>query len=342
MSGKLEIKERAGQKKCRIADQPLFAERRARSICKSMSVPSSPNIFSLERVTSNRDRAAPLFSDHAFLRQHLSTQLLERLGDVSRFFNHTLDFGAQTGLLAQQLRQSDQVGEIVCYEPSQKMLDIAADAGFKSVRGGFEKLPFADDQFELVVSLQALHWVNNVPAALAEIRRVLKPDGLFLAGLFGGGTLKELRTALVEAESEIAGGVSPRLSPLPQLHDVAALVQRTGFALPVVDSETVRVRYSHPMKLLTDLKGMGEQAAFAPQNPSLRRPLSRRILARMSEIYQARYSDPDGKVGASFEVIWVSGWAPAPGQPKPLKPGSAKYSLAAALRPDKGLDAGED
>ena len=189
-----------------------------------------------------------------------------------------------------------------------------------------------------MVSVLSLHWINDLPGALSQIRSVMQPDGLFLACLFGGGTLNELRASLIEAESEITGGISPRLSPLPNLQDMAGLLQRAGFALPVADIERVTVRYSHPMKVLQDLKGMGEQAAFAPRDGQQRRPLSRRILARMSEIYAERYSDPDGKIRASFDVIWLSGWAPAAGQPQPLKPGSGKFSLADAVnqsRPKK-------
>lgn len=195
-----------------------------------------------------------------------------------------------------------------------------------------ESLSFKPDTFDLAVSILGLHWANDLPGLLSQIRTVLKPDGLFLSCLFGGGTLSELRHSLIEAESEITGGVSPRLSPLPGLQDMAGLLQRAGFALPVADIERVTVRYAHPMKLLQDLKGMGEQAAFAPRAGQERRPLSRRILARMSEIYAERYSDPDGKVRASFEIVWLSGWAPAAGQPKPLRPGSGKFSLADAVK----------
>jgi hypothetical protein len=158
--------------------------------------------------------------------------------------------------------------------------------------------------------------------------------------LFGGATMPELRAALIEAETEVTGGISPRLSPLPGLQDMAGLLQRAGFALPVADVERVTVRYSHPMKLLQDLKGMGEQAAFAKRAGQDRRPLSRRILARMSEIYADRFSDEDGKVRATFEIIWLSGWAPHESQPKPLRPGSGTHSLAQAVRGAR--DAGSD
>lgn len=206
------------------------------------------------------------------------------------------------------------------------------EAGIVTVEGDEEKIPFEANSFDLVVSLLSLHWANDMPGVLSQIRTVLKPDGLFLGCLFGGGTLTELRTSLLESEQEITGGVSPRLSPLPGLQDVAGLLQHAGFALPVVDLDEVTVRYAHPMKLLEDLKGMGEQAAFVRQEGQMRRPLSRRILARMSKIYQDRFSDPDGKVRATFRIIWMSGWAPHASQPKPLKPGSGTHSLADAVR----------
>lgn len=291
----------------------------------------SQHIFSPQGLAGNRDRVADSYSEHAFLKRHMSTELLDRLDDVSRHFNHVLDLGAHTGLLASTLQTAPQIGEIVCLEPSRKMAEMAAQ-DWPTCRAELSQIPFKDESFDLITSLLALHWVNDLPAALLQIKRCLKPDGLLLAGLMGAGSLNELRIALVEAETELKGGISPRLSPLPQLHDMAGLLQRSGFALPVVDIEKVRVRYSHPMRLLADLKAMAEQAAFASHPNAPRRPLSRRLLARMCEIYQERFSDPDGKVRASFDIIWLSAWAPAPNQPQPLRPGSATHSLAAALR----------
>lgn len=212
------------------------------------------------------------------------------------------------------------------------MVERLQSSQFDAVLSEDETLPFQPGTFDLVTSVLSLHWINDLPGLLNQVRSVLKPDGLLLACLFGGGTLNELRAALIEAESEVTGGVSPRLSPLPSLQDMAGLLQRARFALPVADIERVIVRYEHPMKLLRDLKGMGEQAAFSPREGQGRRPLSRRILTRMSEIYVERFSDPDGRIRASFDIIWLSGWAPAANQPKPLKPGSGKFSLADAVK----------
>ena len=257
---------------------------------------------------------------------------MDRLQDTPRNFERALDLGAHTGQASAALIESGRVGDVTAIEPSEKMREHLVAKGLNTVSADLEQLPFEPGTFDLVASVLALHWANDLPGLLLQIRTVLKPDGLFLGCLFGGGTLNELRSALIEAETEITGGISPRLSPLPGLQDMAGLLQRVGFALPVADVERITVRYDHPLKLMQDLKGMGEQAAFAKRQGQERRPLSRRTLARMAEIYAERFSDPDGKVRASFEIIWLSGWAPAAGQPQPLRPGSGKFSLADAVR----------
>ena len=302
-----------------------------------MSLASPPSLFDRARVVRNRDRASSRFRDYAFLKERESNQLLERLRDTSRDFDRALDLGAHDGQACEALLESGKVKEIIALESAPQMVARLRQSGVNVVQGSEDFLPFDPESFDLVASLLSLHWANDLPGVLTQIRTVLKPDGLFLGCLFGGDTLPELRAALIEAESEITGGVSPRLSPLPGLQDVAGLLQRAGFALPVADVDDVIVRYSHPMKLLEDLKGMGEQAAFAKRDGQERRPLSRRLLARISEIYFDRFSDPDGKVRATFKIIWMSGWAPHASQPKPLKPGSGKFSLAQAVK-----QAGED
>lgn len=297
-----------------------------------MSSALPPKLFDRDRLARNRDRASVDYRKFGFLKARAATHLVERLEDVSRQFPNALDLGAHTGENSQALLSSPQVKHVVCTERSGQMAQQLRTAGLMAVCADEDALPFAPSSFDLVTSTLALHWVNDLPGALVQIRNVLKPDGLFLSCLYGGGTLAELRASLIEAESELTGGVSPRLSPLPSLQDMAGLLQRAGFALPVADVERVSVRYKNPLDLLRDLKGMGEQAAFAQKDGQQRRPLSKRLLGRMTEIYQERFSDPDGKVRASFEIVWLSGWAPAAGQPKPKARGSARASLADAVR----------
>jgi SAM-dependent methyltransferase len=191
-----------------------------------------------------------------------------------------------------------------------------------------EHLPFAAQSFDLIVSPLALHWVNDLPGALIQLRLALKPDGLLLASMFGGETLHELRLSLIEAESELTGGAGPRVAPFAGLQDIAGLLQRAGYALPAADRDVVTVRYGEPMRLLSDLRAMGETAALTNRSP---RGLSRRILARAFEIYRARFADADGRVRATFEILTATGWAPHASQQKPLRPGSAKTRLADAL-----------
>jgi SAM-dependent methyltransferase len=191
-----------------------------------------------------------------------------------------------------------------------------------------EALPFRDASLDLVVSALALQFVNDLPGALVQVRRALRPDGLFLAAVLGGETLTELRQSFAAAEAEVEGGVSPRVAPFADLRDMGALLQRAGFALPVTDVERLTVRYSSPFILMGELRRMGATNVLVQRR---RVPLRRATLKRMAEIYAERFSDPDGKVRATFEIIWLSGWAPHESQQKPLRPGSAQARLADAL-----------
>jgi SAM-dependent methyltransferase len=200
-----------------------------------------------------------------------------------------------------------------------------------------EALPFGAASLDLVVSAFALQTVDDLPGTLIQIRRALKPDGLLLAALLGGDTLTELRESFAVAESELTGGVSPRVAPFADLRDMGALLQRAGFALPVTDADRVVVRYSSPLALMADLRRMG---ATNPLVDRRRVPLRRNVLARLIEVYAERFSDPDGKVRASFDIVWLSGWAPHESQQQPLRPGSAKARLADALG-TREISAGE-
>jgi SAM-dependent methyltransferase len=191
-----------------------------------------------------------------------------------------------------------------------------------------EALPFADESFDLIVAPLTLHFVNDLPGALLQIRRCLKPDGLFIGGLFGGATLQELRRAWLEAESEISGGASPRVAPFADVRDLGGLLQRARFALPVVDADVMRVRYASALDLMHELRAMGASNILADRR---RTPVSRALLMRVSEIYADRFADPDGRVPATFEMLVMTAWAPHESQQKPLQPGSAKARLADAL-----------
>lgn len=205
---------------------------------------------------------------------------------------------------------------------------VDADIANAALQVDLERLPFKDASFDLVVSPLLLHWANDLPGALIQLRRALRPDGLMLASLLGGDTLMELRFSLLEAESELTGGAAQRVSPFATLQDLAGLLQRAGFALPAADRDVVSVRYRDPMRLLADLRAMGETAAFAERSP---RNLRRRVLFEALRLYRERYADPDGRVRATFEILTAAGWAPHASQQQPLKPGSAKARLADAL-----------
>lgn len=192
-----------------------------------------------------------------------------------------------------------------------------------------EFLPFRMGSLDLVSSALTLHWVNDLPGTLIQARQALRPDGLFIAALFGGETLKELRESLMQAELECEGGVSPRISPFADVRDLGSLLQRAGFALPVVDADPITVRYETAFHLLRDLKAMGETSAL---NDRRRVPLRRQTLLRMAEIYQERFADADGRIRATFEFLYATGWAPHESQQKPLKPGSAEVKLEDALK----------
>jgi SAM-dependent methyltransferase len=200
-----------------------------------------------------------------------------------------------------------------------------------------EALPFGNATVDLVVSGLALHFVNDLPGVLLQIRRALKPDGLFLAGILGGETLTELRQSFAAAESELEGGASPRVAPFVDLREAGGLLQRAGLTLPVCDLDRVTVRYASAFDLMRDLRRM---AATNPLMARRRTPLRRATLMRMAEIYAQQFADGDGRIRATFDIVWLSGWAPHPEQQQPLRPGAAKARLADALG-TREISAGE-
>jgi len=280
-----------------------------------------PVIFDRELLRRRLARARAL-GPATFLIERVAEELGERLSVVVRRFERAADLGTPTDAVARVLAASGKIDSVISDQ------DVAMDE---------EALPFADQSLDLVVSALSLQFVNDLPGALIQIRRALKPDGLLLAALIGGETLTELREAFAQAESEVEGGISPRVAPFADLRDMGALLQRAGFALPVVDSDKVIVRYRSVFDLMHDLRRMGAANILHERR---RKPLRRATLARMAEIYARRFADVDGRLRATFEIVWLLGWAPHESQQKPLKPGSAARRLADALGA-KEISAGE-
>jgi SAM-dependent methyltransferase len=301
---------------------------------------SAPLLFDRALHRRRLDRAAPDFRAADFLKRRAAEDAVFRLEAILREFPVAVDLGARTGAFAEALAGSAaaaRVGRLIEADLSERML-----TGRRGVVADEERLPFAPASLDLVVSLLALHWTNDLPGALVQIRRALKPDGLFVGAVFGGETLTELRHALLQAEAELTGGAGLRVSPFAEASDGAALLQRAGFAIPVTDVDRVTVRYGHPLELLRDLRRMGETNVLLARD---RRPLTRPVLTRAFEVYRERYGLEDGRVPATFEIVTVTGWAPHESQQKPLRPGSAKMRLADALgtvERSTGVKAGED
>jgi len=284
----------------------------------------SPLIFDRALIRARRGRAA-LLGPATFLLDRVADDLAERLGAVLRRFDLALDLGTP----GEQIREAlHRLGSVATIVTADAMPAASAKRTPPLVTADEEALPFRDGSLDLVVSALALQFVNDLPGAFVQIRRALKPDGLFLAALIGGDTLTELRQSFADAESEMEGGVSPHVAPFADLRDLGALLQRAGFALPVTDTDRVTVRYDSAFSLMHDLRRMGATNALLDRR---RAPLRRATLTRMAEIYAQRFADNDGRVRATFEIVWLSGWAPHPDQQQPLKPGSAQARLADAL-----------
>lgn len=287
-----------------------------------MSDPSQ--VFDRALLRRRRDRAAASMASHAFLLDRFRDDCDERLSLIQRAFARALIIGSHQGRLTETLKRRG-LELVVETDTSTALLP---GIGTLAVAADEEVLPFADASFDLVVAPLTLQYVNDVPGTLVQIRRCLKPDGLFIGGLFGGATLSELRRAWIEAEEDITGGVSPRVAPFADVRDLGGLLQRTGFALPVVDADIVRVRYPSPLALMQELRAMGAGNVL---NDRRRVPVTRRLLMRAAEVYAERFADPDGRIPATFEMLVMTAWAPHESQQKPLQPGSATVRLADAL-----------
>lgn len=283
------------------------------------------DLFDRSLLRRRRARFAHELGRHDFLLHTVAAEIVERLQAILRDFPRALDLGAHFGLLGRKVAALSSVGEMIYAESTPA---LAALCPRPAVVCDEELLPFKEACFNLVVSGLALHRVNDLPGALVQVRRALRPDGLFMAALLGAGSLRELRQALLEAEAEEEGGASPHIAPFGDARDYGALLQRAGFALPVADSETVTVTYATPRALMRELRAMGGGNVLSARRKS---PLPRRTLERAEGIYRQRYSAPSGKVRATFEIVYLSGWAPHASQQQPLKPGSATTRLADAL-----------
>jgi SAM-dependent methyltransferase len=282
---------------------------------------SGPKIFDRAML---RVRQARVRAPATFLIDRVAMDLGERLSAVLRQFDTAVDLGSPTDAVRRVLAASGKVKSIIAADFAARGLDDS----FRRLAADEEVLPFANGALDLVVSALALQFVNDLPGTLIQIRRALKADGLFMATMIGGESLTELRTAFAAAESELEGGISPRVAPFADVRELGGLLQRAGFALPVVDSERLVVRYESAFALMRDLRAMG---ATNVQHERRRMPLRRATLERMAAIYAERFADADKRMRATFEIVWLTGWTPHESQQKPLKPGSAAQRLADAL-----------
>jgi NADH dehydrogenase [ubiquinone] 1 alpha subcomplex assembly factor 5 len=291
----------------------------------TVTAPDPLLVFDRTVLRQRRERVARRWDRQAFLKREIASRLVDRLADIRRTFPLALDLGCHGDEVAEALASSPAVTDLIRADLG---LGFARHAHGPAIVGDEEALPFAPACFDLVLSAMNLHWVNDLPGTLIQIGRILKPDGLFLGAMLGGATLWQLRQVLGAAESEIEGGLSPRVSPFADLRDAAGLLQRAGFALPVADSETIEVEYDDALSLMRELSAMGEANLVLER----RRGLARRsTFVRAAELYAERFAQPSGRIVASFEVLFLHGWAPHASQPKPLKPGSAARRLADAL-----------
>ncbi|MGO4870220.1 MAG: class I SAM-dependent methyltransferase [Roseiarcus sp.] len=311
---------------------PAFAHAARAGHKGGVPKPEPPLLFDRALLSARLERAwraAPANTGADFLLRRAAEELVDRLSLVRREFAVAADVGAPAPHAAEALAARNGGGVTLRLAPSPLAVGRGA---YMSAVGDVERLPLAAESCDLIVSLMALHHVNDLPGALIQIRRALRPDGLFLAALAGGDTLIELRQSLTIAESEVLGGAAPRVAPFADVRALGSLMQRAGFALPVVDSDTVVARYRDLYALMRDLRAFGATNALTLRS---RKPLRREVLVRAAAVYAERFADSDGRLRATFDTIWLTGWAPHESQPKPLKPGSAAMRLADALRTRK-------
>ncbi|NBN66026.1 class I SAM-dependent methyltransferase [Pannonibacter tanglangensis] len=283
------------------------------------------DLFDRTLLASRRRRALAARTDGAdFLLAAVVEDLADRLAAVTRVFDTAVDLGGHTGRLTAALRDSGRASQVLradlfLADPGLPPPDFICDDAL---------LPLRDGSIGLIASALSLQLVNDLPGALIQIRRALQPDGLFLGAVLGGDTLAELRDCLMRAELDVTGGAGPRVAPFADTRDLGALLQRAGFALPVTDTDRLTVRYDSLFGLMQDLKAMGGTSVLTERS---RKPLPRAVFLRAAELYARDHADADGRIRATFQIVYLSGWAPHKSQQKPLKPGSAQMRLADAL-----------
>ena len=288
---------------------------------------SEPHLlFDRKLLRARRARFASEIGAHEFLLSHVAREIAERVGLILRAFPLALDLGAYHGLLGRKIAELPSVGEVIYAESAYALAALCPSPAFVCDE---DLLPLKEASLNLIVSGLALHRVNDLTGALIQIRRALCPDGLFIAGLLGARSLIELRQSLIEAEAEMEGGASPRVAPFGDVRDYGGLLQRAGFALPVADAEVLNVPYPSPRELMREIRVLGGGNVLSERSKA---PLPRRTLDRAEAIYRERHATADGGVNGTFEIVYLSGWAPDASQQKPLKPGSAAQRLADALR----------
>lgn len=264
-----------------------------------------PNLFDRSLLAKRRKRAEAFGTRGGFLHAEIADQVSERLKEVNKTFTSAAVVSPRASLWAE-------------------MLDLSK---ITSVEDN-ETLDLQKNSLDLIIHGLCMHWANDPVGQLVQMRRALSPDGLMIAAMFGGQTLNELRSAMAESESEIMGGLSPRIAPMGEIRDLGGLIQRAGLALPVADSISMTVTYQTPLHLMHDLRAMGETNVMMARQKT---PMTRKMLLRMIEIYTQNFSTPDGRINATFEVVFLTGWAPSDNQQKPLEPGSATTRLSDAL-----------
>lgn len=282
-------------------------------------------IFDRQLLRIRRNRRARQSTADDFLLKAVAAEFADRLGSINREFDTCVACGATQGILAETLAATGKVGWLCTADLAENEI---TGTRYPSAVLDEERLALAPGKLSLFASGLTLHHVNDLPGALIQIRHALKPDGLLLAAMLGGDTLSELRQAFLVAETEIAGGVSPRVAPFADVRDLGGLLQRAGFALPVVDTDRLTARYDTALNLMRDLRALGATSVLQDRS---RRPLTKALLMKVAEAYHELYADADGRVPATFQIIYLTAWAPHESQQKPLAPGSAKQRLADAL-----------